>query len=248
MISPRNSYPALHDQVALITGAGRGLGAAIARAMARNGARVHIADVRMEEAERVASEIREVGGDANSVYMDVADVHSVDRAVSRVLELAGRIDALINNAGVDRTVSIDEMEPEDFDRILATNLRGPFLTSKRVLSAMRSAGQGQIINVVSTAAKRAWPNASAYHASKWGLLGFSHALHTEARPHNIKVSALIAGGMRTPFLLERFPDIDVATLQDPADVAESVCYLLAAPQGTVIPEIMTLPMRETSWP
>ena len=93
-----------------------------------------------------------------------------------------------------------------------------------------------------------WPNATAYHASKWGLLGLSHALHAELRPYGIKVCAVVAGGMRTPFLLDRFPDIDPGTLQDPAGVAKAVCFALTQPEETVVPEIMVLPMRETSWP
>lgn len=113
---------------------------------------------------------------------------------------------------------------------------------------MRQQGSGHIINIASTAAKRAWPNASAYHASKWGLLGFSHALHAELRPHNIKVTAVIAGGMRTPFLLDRFPDIDLSTLQDPINVARTVQAVLLLPDETVVPEITVLPMCETSWP
>jgi short-subunit dehydrogenase len=113
---------------------------------------------------------------------------------------------------------------------------------------MRQAGRGHIVNVASTAAKRAWANASAYHASKWGLLGFSHALHVEARQANVKVTAVVSGGMRTPFLLDRFPDIDVGTLQDPRNVAETIRFVLSQPEDTVIPEIMVLPMRETSWP
>jgi short-subunit dehydrogenase len=113
---------------------------------------------------------------------------------------------------------------------------------------MRHSRGGQIVNIASTAAKRAWPNASAYHASKWGLLGLSHALHAELRPYNIKVTAVVAGGMRTPFLLDRFPDIDVSTLQDPVSVAKTVMAVLTLPDETVISEIMVLPMRETSWP
>jgi short-subunit dehydrogenase len=113
---------------------------------------------------------------------------------------------------------------------------------------MRGRSSGHIINVVSTAAKRAWANAAAYHASKWGLLGFSHALHVEARRHGVKVTAVIAGGMRTPFLLERFPDIDPSTLQDPANVARAIHDVLLLPEETVVPEITVLPMRESSWP
>jgi len=104
------------------------------------------------------------------------------------------------------------------------------------------------VNVASTAAKRAWPNASAYHASKWGLLGLSHALHAELRPQGIRVTAVIAGGMRTPFLLDRFPDIDPATLQEPANVARAIRQVLELPRETVVPELTVLPMRESSWP
>jgi short-subunit dehydrogenase len=113
---------------------------------------------------------------------------------------------------------------------------------------MKRIGGGHIVNVASTAAKRAWANASAYHASKWGLLGLSHAMHAELRQHNIKVTAVIAGGMRTPFLLDRFPDIDVTTLQDPMNVAQAIQSVLLLPNETVVAEIMVLPMKETSWP
>ena len=147
-----------------------------------------------------------------------------------------------------RNVPIDELRVEDWHRIIATNLTGPFLVSRHAVRRMRSRGSGHLVNIASTAAKRAWPNASAYHASKWGLLGLSHALHAELRGQGIKVSAVVAGGMRTPFLLERFPDIDLATLQDPRNVAQAVLNLLLMPAETVIPELTVLPMRETSWP
>jgi short-subunit dehydrogenase len=120
--------------------------------------------------------------------------------------------------------------------------------SRVVFPHLRGRGRGHIVNVVSTAAKRAWANASAYHASKWGLLGLSHALHVEGRAVGIKVSAVVAGGMRTPFLLDRFPDLDPGLLQDPANVAETIHFVLTQPDETVIPEVMVLPMRETSWP
>jgi short-subunit dehydrogenase len=113
---------------------------------------------------------------------------------------------------------------------------------------MRAAGRGHIVNVVSTAAKRAWANASGYHASKWGLLGFSHALHVEARQVGVKVTAVIAGGMRTPFLLDRFPDLDPGLLQDPRNVADAIRSVLLMPDESVVPELTVIPMRETSWP
>ncbi|HWP17979.1 MAG TPA: SDR family oxidoreductase [Burkholderiaceae bacterium] len=241
----------LQDQVALVTGAGRGLGAEIARALAQSGCRVAVADLDPALAERTAGEIDKAGGHALPVVLDVAEPKAAREAVDRVVSHFGSLDILVNNAGTDVTKSIDELSFEEWDRVLATNLRGPFVLSKVALDALRRGDQGrggQILNVASTAAKRCWPNASAYHASKWGLVGLSHALHAELRPHGVRVSTLVAGGMRTPFLLDRFPGIDESKLQDPANVAWAVRFLLSMPRESVIPEMMVLPVQETSWP
>ena len=104
------------------------------------------------------------------------------------------------------------------------------------------------MNITSTAAKRGWPNAAAYHASKWGLLGLSQALHAELRPAGVRVTAIITGGMRTPFLLERFPDLDPAKLQDPRAVARTVRFALTQPRESAIAELTVVPLTETSWP
>ena len=238
----------IDGKVVLVTGGGQGLGAAICRTLAEAGAIVVAGDVREEAAARTAETLREGGRLAHAMKLDVTDEAGAGRAIERIAAEVGALDVLVNNAGVDLTTPIEDMPLAEWDRILAVNLRGPFLMSKLALAVMRGRGRGHIVNIVSTAAKRAWPNASAYHASKWGLLGFSHALHVEARPLGIKVSAVVAGGMRTPFLLDRFPDLDPGLLQDPANVAETVKFLLSQPAETVIPEILVLPMRETSWP
>ncbi|MBV8884487.1 MAG: SDR family oxidoreductase [Chroococcidiopsidaceae cyanobacterium CP_BM_RX_35] len=238
----------LKGRVVLVTGGGRGLGEAVCHTLSAAGASVVVADIRQELAEKVAQAIVSDGREAIPVLLDVTDENRAAAAIQKIAAQYGRLDALINNAGTDVTLSIEELPITDWDRILAVNLRGPFIMSKFALPVMKEQGSGQIINIVSTAAKRAWANAAAYHASKWGLLGFSHALHVEARTHNIKVTALVAGGMQTPFLLERFPDIDVSTLQDPKNVAETIRFLLSTPAQTVIPELMVLPMRESSWP
>ncbi len=195
----------------------------------------------------MALEIQADGGKAAALRLDISDAQQVEPAFQQIVTEHGSLDILINNAGIDITLPVDEVSVSDWERVLQVNLHGPFITSKYALSQMKQQGSGHIVNVTSTAAKRAWANASAYHASKWGLLGLSHALHVEARPHNIKVTAIV-GGMRTPFLLDRFPDIDVDTLQDPQNVADTIRYVLAQPPGTVIPEVTVLPMRETSWP
>jgi NAD(P)-dependent dehydrogenase (short-subunit alcohol dehydrogenase family) len=239
---------ALDGRVVLVTGGARGLGESIVRRLARSGADVVAADVRTDVAERTASSVRERGGRAEALELDVTDAVRAEAAVRSVVDRHGGLDVLVNNAGVDVTAPFEEISVEDWDRILAVNLRGPVVMSRAAFPIMRERGRGHIVNIVSTAAKRAWPNASAYHASKWGLLGFSHALHAEARPLRIKVSAVVAGGMRTPFLLDRFPDLDPGVLQDPGNVADTIRYLLLQPDETVIPEVMVIPMRESSWP
>lgn len=241
--------PALTDQVVLVTGGGRGLGASICRALSREGARIAVMDVDGKAARREAAALTDKGGEAHAVETDVGSEAQVKAAIAEVVERFGRLDALVNNAGIDKTCSVEELACDEWERILRTNLSGPFMLAKYGAQQMRAqGGGGQIVNIASTAAKRAWANASAYHASKWGLVGLSQALHVELRPEGIKVTTVIAGGMRTPFLLERFPDLDPGLLQDPDNVADTVRYLLTLPAESVIAEIMVLPMRETSWP
>jgi NAD(P)-dependent dehydrogenase (short-subunit alcohol dehydrogenase family) len=238
----------LKGKVALVTGGGRGLGEAIGRALGAAGAAVAVADIRQELAETAAMRLRDGGVQALGLQLDVGDERAAESALGQVVARLGRFDILVNNAGTDVTLPVEELTFADWDRVLRTNLRGPFVLSKLALPILRRQGGGHIVNIVSTAAKRTWANASAYHASKWGLLGLSHALHVEARPYKVKVTAVIAGGMRTPFILDRFPDTPPDVLQDPCNVAETVRFVVTQPEETVIPEVMVLPMRETSWP
>ncbi len=237
----------LKGKVALVTGAGRGLGEAICHSLAEAGVQVAAADLCAELAAKTARDVRN-GVESAAFTLDVGDENQADRVVRDVVNRFGCLDIVVNNAGTDVTVSVEELQFGDWDRIIRTNLRGPFVMSKTVFPLMRERGGGHIVNIASTAARRVWANASAYHASKWGLLGLSHALHVEGRACGIKVTAVICGGMRTPFLLDRFPDLDPNVLQDPRNVAETVRFVLTQPDETVIPEIMVLPMRESSWP
>ena len=239
-------YETVAGRSVLVTGAGRGLGAAICETLAAEGAHIVVTDVNESSAKAVAERINAASGRACAFQLDVGDEDQVRRVLDGGVTLFGRLDAIVNNAGIDVTLSIRELATSDWDRVMRTNLTGPFLLAKYGLEHL--APGGHIINIASTAARRAWPNASVYHASKWGLMGLSHALHAELRSLGIKVSAIIAGGMRTPFLLDRFPDIDQDTLQDPLNVARAVKFVLTQPPETVIPEVMVLPMKETSWP
>jgi NAD(P)-dependent dehydrogenase (short-subunit alcohol dehydrogenase family) len=255
----------LNGKIVLVTGGARGLGAAICETLYQAGATVIAADIREELVVQLCERLAESAGAnagsnggalgvqtaekaARPMVVDVTDESQIEKAIQQIVAEFGRLDVLINNAAIDKTVSIEELEIEEWDRVMAVNLRAPFVASKLAMPVMRQQGSGHIVNIVSTAAKRAWANAAAYHASKFGLLGLTYALHVEARPHNVKVTAVIAGGMRTPFLLDRFPDIDVDSLQDPKNVADTIRYVLLQPDETVIPEVMVIPMRETSWP
>lgn len=246
--APYDSAAALSGKHVLITGAASGLGAALAASLARAGAHIVATDIRAEALEQGAQAWRALGVRAHTIAFDVANPLAARRAIGEAIDVMGRLDVLVNNAGTDVTAPIDELSEEHWLRVVNTNLNGPFFLAREAAAHMRALGGGHIVNVASTAAKRAWPNAAAYHASKWGLLGLSHALHAELRPHNIRVTAVVAGGMRTPFLLDRFPELDPALLQDPANVAEAIRAILSMPPDTVIAELTVLPMHETSWP
>jgi NAD(P)-dependent dehydrogenase (short-subunit alcohol dehydrogenase family) len=242
----------LSGKVAVVTGGGQGLGQAIVQVLAEAGATVVIGDVDAKRAEETAASLNEhrhgQSSEVRTFLLDVADDESVDRFFEHLNNEFGRLDFLINSAGIDVTKPIEEMRMDEWDRVMDVNLRGPVLMAKKAATMMYPAQSGHIVNIISTAAKRAWPNASVYHASKWGLLGFSRGLFTEARQHNVKVTAVVPGGMRTGFILDRFPEVDIDTLQEPSSVARSVLHVLTSPAESVIPEIMVLPLQETSWP
>jgi NAD(P)-dependent dehydrogenase (short-subunit alcohol dehydrogenase family) len=238
----------LTGKVIVVTGGGQGLGAAICRSLSADGATVIPVDVKPENLTKITEEITGAGGKIEGFKMNVADVSNVEEVINQIIEKYGRIDAVVNNAGIDYTMAIDEISNDQFSQVINVNLVGPFNVSKAVYAHFKEKGAGHIVNIASTASKRAWPNASAYHASKWGLLGLSHALHSELRKDKIKVTAVVAGGMQTPFILERFPDTPLDVLQDPKNVADTVKFVLCMPEASVIPEVMVVPMRETSWP
>jgi NAD(P)-dependent dehydrogenase (short-subunit alcohol dehydrogenase family) len=143
------------------------------------------------------------------------------------------------------------MSLEQWDQVLDVNLRGPFLLARAAWPHLQRNG-GHVVNVASTAATRAWANAAAYHASKWGLVGFSRSLGVEGRPHNIRVTTIIPGGMRTGFF-DRFaeqgiPMPDPAKLQEPSTVASAILFALTVPAGSVLQELILTPLDESSWP
>jgi NAD(P)-dependent dehydrogenase (short-subunit alcohol dehydrogenase family) len=240
--APRGVEP----RVVLITGAGSGLGRATAETLVTAGMRVVVADVRAETAAQTVESFD--AADALALPLDVRDPASAETAIGATIERFGRLDVLVNNAGTDVTKAFDEMSADEWGRVLDVNLRGPMTMTQAALPALRASGRGHVVNITSTAAKRAWTEATAYHASKWGLLGFSHSLHAEGRRYGVKVTAVVCGGMRTPFILDRFPDVPLQNLMDPHHAAATIRFVLEQPPEVVIPEVMVLPMGETSWP
>jgi NAD(P)-dependent dehydrogenase (short-subunit alcohol dehydrogenase family) len=233
--------------VALVTGAGSGLGAATATALLDAGYRLAALDI---DATRLGTlSDRE---DVLPLPCDLTDAAAIDAAVAAALDRFGRIDVVVNCAGIDHTYWLEQLTVEQYDQILAVNLRAPFLMAKAVWTVMKRQGGGQIVNIASTAATRVWPGASAYHASKFGLLGLSRAMNLEGRQENIRVLTVIPGGMDTRFL-DRLEEQgigrpDTARLQRPENVARTIVHALSMPADSAIQEIVITHPDESSWP
>lgn len=238
----------LTGAVVLVTGAGSGLGEATARAFAGAGCRVACLDLDGDAAARTAADLTA----ALPLPCDVADPTAVAAAVNGVAARFGRLDIVVNCAAIDYTLPIEELTVEQWDRVLAINLRGPFLLARAAWPVMRRQRAGHIFNIASTAAVRAWANTGPYHASKWGLVGFSRGLGVEGREYGIRVTTIIPGGMRTHFF-DRFveqgiPLPDPAKLQDPATVASAIVFAARVPPESALQELILTPLMETSWP
>ncbi len=242
----------LKGKVVLVTGAGSGLGAATARAFAHAGCSIACIDINEQAAQSVSNDLKSQDSISIARQCDVSDAESVIRTVNMVHEQFGCLDIIVNCAAIDYTLSVDEMTIAQWDRVIAVNLRGPFLIAKAALPIMQSQHSGHIINIASTAATRAWANAAAYHASKWGLVGFSRGLGVEGRSVGIRVTTIIPGGMSTHFF-DRFveqgiPLPDQCNLQNPANVAEVIVFAAQVPPESVLQEVIITPLTETSWP
>lgn len=237
----------IKDKIALITGGGQGLGATIGKRLAKDGATVILGDIQSEKVKTVAEEIITSGGKAEGMTLDVTKVESIDQVVDKIIKKYGRIDILINNAGLDYTKAIEDFTVEEFDRELEVNLRGPFLLCRKIVPFMYEKKSGHIINIGSTAAITAWEFTTAYHTTKWGLRGLSYGLYTEAKWHNVKVTFLIPGGMNTAHNLERGEKgADWSWLQPPENVAETIAFILTLPGVTTVPELMITPIADWS--
>jgi NAD(P)-dependent dehydrogenase (short-subunit alcohol dehydrogenase family) len=183
----------LADRVALVTGGGRGIGRAIALALAREGAHVAVAARTAAELDAVAAEVRVLGRRAVAVACDVAERSQVDDAVRRVADALGPVAVLVNSAGVAVSAKVVDTDDALWERHLRVNLTGAFFASRAVLPGMLAARWGRIINVASTAARQGYPYVAAYAASKHGLLGLTRALAMEVVGDGVTVNAICPG-------------------------------------------------------
>lgn len=192
----------MDGRVALVTGAGSGIGRAIARRLAGEGARVVVADIDAAAADATAELVRAAGGTAAAVAVDVTDLAAVQAAVATARARVGRVDVLVNNAGWDRVEPFVDNDPGLWDRLIAVNLKGPIHCTRAVLDDMIAAGGGAIVHISSDAARVGSSGEAVYAACKGGLISFAKTLAREHARHGITVNVVCPGPTQTPLLAE----------------------------------------------
>ena len=201
------SAAALAGRTALVIGAGSGIGAAVAEELARAGAYVLVQDLRPEAAATVAEGIRAAGGEAGTVGGDVSNPDDVAAMVDGLLGSHGRVDVLVNNAGLQHVAPIERFPLEQWNRLLGVLLTGPFLLTQAVLPPMRQHRWGRIINIASINGKRGDPGKAAYCAAKHGLIGLTRVAALETATDGITVNAICPGYIDTPLVRNSLPDL-----------------------------------------
>jgi NAD(P)-dependent dehydrogenase (short-subunit alcohol dehydrogenase family) len=240
-------------KAAIVTGAGTGIGRAIALALAREGAKVAVAGRRREKLEEAAQAIRQAGGEALVTVCDVSSEADSYRAVKDAEEAFGHVNVLVNNAGALSVSTVESISVEEWDRLMATNLKGPFLMSRAVLPAMRQAGGGAIVNVGSVLGLVAMKDRAAYCASKGGVTMLTKAMALDHAQEKIRVNCICPAIVETDLIRELFSkseegrrarDTRLATLPlgkfgKPDDIAELAVFLASEESswmtGTAIP-------------
>jgi len=233
----------LKGNTAIVTGGGRGIGRAVALALAGEGCNVVIAARSAREVTDTAREVEAVGSGARCVglALDIAEERNVDRLVDDTVTRFGSVGILVNNAGMLITNRVPDVSAEEWDRTMAVNLRSAFLLSQRVLAQMKVKGRGYIINVSSPAARGVASPLLTYGVSKAGVIALSQALFDEAKAHGIKVSTLFPGYVDTEMIRHR-PDLVAQRplWAQPQDMAECVLFLLKQSDRVIVKELTAL--------
>jgi 3-oxoacyl-[acyl-carrier protein] reductase len=229
--------PELKGKIALVTGASRGIGKTISFALAQSGAHVILTSRNMDLLKKVEGEIRLKGGSASCMTADISEENQIETLFERIQASFESLDILINNAGLGIWAKLVDFRTEDLDRILAVNLRGPYLCCRQAMRIMIPAHKGHIINITSVQGIRGYENQSAYAASKHGVMGFSKSLAVEAQEHNIRVSVVLPAAVDTEMIREARPDLDPSVLIRPEDIAKSVLFLLSLSDTAMVDQI-----------
>ena len=246
--------PPLAGQVAVVTGAGRGIGRAIALTLAELGAHTVLCGRSREALEQTAAAIQNSGGTSlvkssvkssgksSVIECDVSDLHSVEALAEHVERTFRRIDILVNNAGIGAAGPLHQLSPDDWERVLNTNLRGVYYCIRSLAPLMIKARTGHIINISSLAGKNALPNGAAYAASKWGLNGLTYSVAEELRAHNIRVSVICPGSVHTEF--SPHPGKNAEKMLQASDVAHAVAMIVTQAPQSFASEILLRPTQK----
>lgn len=228
----------LQGKVAVVTGSSSGIGKAIAKRFAEEGAKVVVAARRLSLCEQTAHEIEARGGQAMAIKTDVACERDVEALINGTVALYGRLDILVNNAGVFGGMKLADTKTDDFDTVLNVNLRGTFFCCRAGFNQMRRQGGGIILNMSSVAGVQAWAGTGTYSASKHGVMALTRSLADEGRSFNIKVSAICPGGVADD-LVDATPDEILRSGKiSPYDVAETALYLVRLGPNAVVHQIV----------
>ena len=238
----------LKGKTAIITGSGRGIGRAIALAMAEQGANIVVNDVNMESAGEVVAEIEAMGRQAIAVKADVTSEEQIKEMIETCINRFGKLDILVNNAGIIQTAPVTEIDGKDWDRVMEVNLKGVFLCCKAALAPMKAQHGGKIINIASVAGKRGGGllGNSCYSASKGGVIAFTKSLARESGPFGINVNAITPAFTDTEMTRSIAPDkkefiikmLPLGRVGQPADIAGAVCFLASSMSDYMTGEIM----------
>jgi 3-oxoacyl-[acyl-carrier protein] reductase len=236
----------LSGRIALVTGAGRGIGRSIALALAKEGARLFLTARSAEQLAMVAQDISGRGGEVQQLAADISSPVGVDAVFAALRKGYGSVDVLVNNAGTGISGSVADFPEESFDTLMAVNVKGLFLCCQQAMRMMVPARRGYIINISSVVGFKGYANQSAYAASKHAVMGITKSLAVEAQPHGIRVSAVLPGAVDTGLMDAMRPDLDKALLMKPDDVADAVLFLLSLSDSAAVDEIYI--RRRTSAP
>ena len=231
----------LEGQVAIVTGAGTGIGRSTALLLARDGAAVVVAARTVADLESVAAEIEAEGGKALAIPTDVSVEEQAEALIAKTVEAFGRIDVLVNNAGTNVRASIDKVTTPDWNLILGSNLNGTFFCTRAAIPHMMAQQYGKIINVSSGAGKRGSATRAAYSAAKHAVVGFGDAVAKDMKEHGIAVTAVLPGPIHTPLRRRSVPDEDPNLLISADEVGEVILFLATRGRDVIIPEIAIYP-------